>query len=132
MRIARELVDEIVAHAREEAPNECCGVIGGADGRATSVRRGENLHASPLRFEIADPIKLLNAIESDGEELVGIYHSHTRSAPLPSQTDVNLARLWPDQLWVICGLVDPSQPEVRAFSITDGSVEEVELTVEEA
>ncbi len=132
MRIARELVDEIVAHAKEEAPNECCGVMGGADGRATSVRRGKNLHASPLRFEIADPIKLLNAIEADGEELVGIYHSHTRSAPLPSQTDVNLARLWPDPLWVICGLADPSIPEVRAFSITDGSVEEVELTVEEA
>ncbi len=132
MRIARELVDEIVAHAKEEAPNECCGVIGGADGRATSVRRGENLHASPLRFEIADPIKLLNAIEADGEELVGIYHSHTRSAPLPSQTDVNLARLWPDPLWVICGLADPSVPEVRAFSIADGSVEEVELTVEGA
>jgi [CysO sulfur-carrier protein]-S-L-cysteine hydrolase len=133
MVISKALIDELTDHARDEAPNECCGLLGGRDGRATSVRRGENLHASPLRFEIANPLPLLNAIEDDGEELVAIYHSHTRSEAYPSQTDVNLARLWPDPLWVICSLADPERPVVRAFAIRDGEVEEVgvEVDVEE-
>ena len=130
MRIAPQLVDEIVAHAREEAPNECCGLVGGRNRRATSIRRGENLHRSPLRFEIANPLPLLNAIEDAGEALVGIYHSHTRSDAYPSQTDVNLARFWPDPLWLICSLAG-NEPVVRAFEIRDGRIAEAELEVEE-
>ena len=131
MRIRRDLLDEIVAHAREEAPNECCGLVGGRDGLAASILRGENLHHSPLRFEIANPLPLLNAIEDAGEELVGIYHSHTRSEAYPSQTDVNLARFWPDPVWLICSLADAERPTVRAFAIRDGAVDEVALEVEE-
>jgi [CysO sulfur-carrier protein]-S-L-cysteine hydrolase len=131
MRVGPDLLDEVVAHAREEAPNECCGLVGGRDGRATSVRRGENLHRSPLRFEIANPLPLLNAIEDAGEELVAIYHSHTRSEAYPSQTDVNLARFWPDPLWLICSLADSERPVVRAFEIRDSRVSEVDLEIEE-
>jgi proteasome lid subunit RPN8/RPN11 len=130
VRIAQQLIDEIVAHAREEVPNECCGLIGGRDGLATSVRRARNLFESPLRFEVANPIPILNAIDEAGEELAGIYHSHTKSEAYPSQTDVNLARGWPDPLWFICSLADPDAPVVRAFAIRDGAVEEVELVVE--
>ena len=129
MRIPRDLHDEIVAHAREDVPNECCGLLGGRDGEVTSVRRAENLFSSPLRFEVANPVKLLNSIEDAGEELAGIYHSHTKSEAYPSQTDVNLARGWPDPLWFICSLADPDQPVLRAFAIRDGNVEEVELEV---
>ncbi len=129
MRISRRLHDEIVAHAREDAPNECCGLLGGRDGEITSVHRAENLFASPLRFEVANPVKLLNRIEDSGEELAGIYHSHTRSEAYPSQTDVNLARGWPDPLWFICSLADADEPVVRAFAIRDGNVAEVELEV---
>jgi proteasome lid subunit RPN8/RPN11 len=127
MRIAQALIDEIVAHAREDAPNECCGLIGGRDGTATSVHRAENLFASPTRFEVANPVKLLSAIEGAGEDLAGIYHSHTKSEAYPSQTDVNLARGWPDPLWFICSLADADAPVVRAFAIRDGEVDEVEL-----
>jgi [CysO sulfur-carrier protein]-S-L-cysteine hydrolase len=129
MRIPRRFHDEIVAHARDDAPNECCGLMGGRDGEITSVHRAENLFASPLRFEVANPVKLLNAIEGAGEELAGIYHSHTKSEAYPSQTDVNLARGWPDPLWFICSLADSEQPVLRAFAIRDGVVEEVELEV---
>ena len=128
MHIARELLDEIVAHARDDAPNECCGLVGGRDGRATSVHRAKNLYPSPLRFEVANPVPLLRAIEEAGEELVAIYHSHTRSEAYPSQTDVNMARGWPDPLWVICSLQDPGNPVVRAFTIRDDVVTPVELT----
>jgi proteasome lid subunit RPN8/RPN11 len=129
MRIAKALADEIVAHSREDAPNECCGLIGGRNGEATSVHRAENLFASPLRFEVRNPVPLLRAIEDAGEDLAGIYHSHTRSEAYPSQTDVNLAQGWPDPLWFICSLKDPEEPVLRAYAIRDGAIDEVQLEV---
>lgn len=132
MRIARSLIDEIVAHAREDLPNECCGMIGGRDGAASSVYRARNAFASPLRFDV-HPQDLFEITErripEAEEELVAIYHSHPNSEAFPSQTDINLARGWPDPLWVICSLADPDEPVVRGFRIDDGSVAEVELAV---
>ena len=131
MRISRQIVDEIVAHAREEAPNECCGMIGGSDGAATSVHRVANEFASPLRYrmESGEQIKAWNAIHDGGDELLAIYHSHTKTAARPSQTDVNEAELWPDTIQVIVSLEDPDRPDVRAFWIRDGSVSEEQLDV---
>lgn len=130
MKIARELYDEIVAHARAEAPNECCGMIAARDGRATKVYPAENVAASPLRYEIGgkQQLEILDAIEEAGDELGAIYHSHTRTAPEPSQTDINLA-FYPDSLYVIIGLAR-EEPDVRAWRIVDGKVSEAELIVE--
>ena len=102
MRIAPSLIDEMVAHAREDLPNECCGMVGGSDGEASVVIPVANAAASPLRFEM-DPqgqYDALKRIEGDGGELLAIYHSHTKSAAYPSQTDVNQAVSWPDAIWV--------------------------------
>ncbi len=130
MRIARSLVDEIVAHAREDLPNECCGMVGGGDGEARTVYRAENAEASPLRYSIEakEQFRLMEAIERAGEELVGIYHSHTKSPAHPSQTDVNLAG-WPDAVYLIASLEDADEPEVRGFWIRDGKIEETVLDV---
>ena len=130
MRIPRALVAEIVEHAQREAPNECCGMIGALDGGASSVYPAENEFASPMRFQIEshDQLRIVNEIEARGEELAGLYHSHTRSEAYPSQTDVNLAEWWPGVTWVICSLAG-SEPDVRAFAIEDGKVEEVEIVV---
>ncbi len=131
MRIARSLIDEIVAHARADLPNECCGLLGGRDGELTSVHRARNAAATWLRYELhpADQLRIMNRIEADGEELRGIYHSHTKSEAYPSQTDINLAAAWPDPLYLICSLEDADAPVVRAFEIRDGAVEEVDLDV---
>jgi proteasome lid subunit RPN8/RPN11 len=131
MRIARPLLEEIVSHARDEAPNECCGMVAGADGRATSVHRARNAEASPLRYVIhpTDQFEIITEIEERGEEVAAIYHSHTKSPAEPSQTDINLAQNWPDPVYLICSLAD-SEPTVRGFVIHDGRVEEVELVVE--
>jgi [CysO sulfur-carrier protein]-S-L-cysteine hydrolase len=133
VRIARELVDEIVAHAREEAPNECCGMVSGADGRATAVHRARNAEASPFRYLIhpQDQFRITIAIEERGEEIAAIYHSHTRSAAEPSQTDINLAENWPDPLYLICSVADPNAPELRAFQIRGSRADEVDLDVDE-
>ncbi|SRR5581483_1625713 len=129
MRIARALLDEIVEHARAEAPNECCGIVAGRDGRATRVFRARNAFESPLRYEVhpQDLLRITTAIEEAGEEVAAIYHSHVSSPAYPSQTDVNLATNWPDPIYLICSLAEAGAPEVRAFTIRDGAVEEVEL-----
>jgi [CysO sulfur-carrier protein]-S-L-cysteine hydrolase len=129
--IAPELVDEIVAHAREEAPNECCGMVSGSDGRASRVYPARNAEASPLRYTIhpQDQIRIMSEIDDRGEELAAIYHSHTKTPAEPSQTDINLAQNWPDPVYLICSMVDPQAPNLRGFAIRDGRVEEVELDV---
>jgi len=130
VRIAQAQLDELIAHAREDFPNECCGMIGARDGRAERVFRAVNAAASPLRYEIdgADQYRVQMAIEDAGLELGAIYHSHTRSAPYPSQTDINLA-FYPEALYVIVGVAGP-EPEVRAYRIVGGEVAEVPLAVE--
>ena len=131
MRVARELLDEMIAHAREEAPNECCGMVASENGRAVKVYRAVNAAASPLRYEIDghDQYRIQTAIEDAGLDLGAIYHSHTRSDPYPSQTDINLA-FYPDSLYLIVGLAGAA-PQVRAYTIRDGHVRDAELTVEE-
>jgi [CysO sulfur-carrier protein]-S-L-cysteine hydrolase len=130
LRIARSLVDDIVEHARSEAPNECCGMIASVDGRAVAVYRVPNSAASPLRYEMEpkEQYRVQTAIEDAGQDLAAIYHSHTRSDPYPSQTDINLA-FYPDAVYVIVG-VKADEPDVRAWTIVDGQVGEAELIVE--
>jgi proteasome lid subunit RPN8/RPN11 len=132
MRIPRHIVDEIVAHSRQDAPNECCGMIGGRDGEATSLYRARNADESPLRYTVhpQDQFRIMEEIDERGEELTAIYHSHTGSAAYPSQTDINLAEGWPDPLYLICSVADPGSPELRAFAIREGRVEEANLDVD--
>jgi proteasome lid subunit RPN8/RPN11 len=129
MRISRDLYAEMVAHAKADAPNECCGMIASSDGEAVTIYRAENAAASPLRYEIdgAEQYRIQMAIEDAGHDLGAIYHSHTRSAPYPSQTDINLA-FYPEALYVIVGLSD-GEPEVRAYTIRDGQVADADLDV---
>ena len=128
MRIGQALLDEIVEHARADAPNECCGLIGARDGVATSVHRMRNLKASPLAFEMHGPevMRIIDEIEDAGAELKGMYHSHTRTEPYPSQTDRNFAKLWPGLEWVIVGLTG-EEAEVRSYLIEDGAVQRVDI-----
>ena len=124
MKIARTLLDEIVAHAVRDAPNECCGLVVGRDGTATAGHALENLAASPFRFDI-DGRELIRFAfaDEDEDQLVAIYHSHTRSEPFPSQTDVNFAALWPGVEWLIVGISKNAEPVVRSYLIDDGVIE---------
>jgi proteasome lid subunit RPN8/RPN11 len=137
MVIAAALLEDMVAHAREEYDAECCGLLaygagssGGEEPEVTLVHRARNVYESRKRFEI-DGRELLGAItsfEEQGWELGGIYHSHTHTAPYPSQTDINFAANWPGLEWVIVGLAE-ERPEVRCYLIEQGRVQEVPLTV---
>jgi proteasome lid subunit RPN8/RPN11 len=131
VKISRALVDEMVAHAREDLPNECCGMVAGRDGEATEVIRVENAAASPLRYEM-DPkaqYEAWKSIEDGGRELLAIYHSHTKSAAYPSQTDVNQAVAWPDQVYVIVSLADEDAPDVKGYFLKDLTIADAEITI---
>lgn len=131
MKIAQAQIDELIAHARDDAPNECCGVIAGRDGVAEQVYRIKNVHASPLRYSLDDieSMRVYDEIDERGQQQIAVYHSHTRSAAYPSQTDINLAH-YPELLYVIISLADPDAPDVKAFTIVDRKVSEVDLEIE--
>ena len=129
MRISRAHRDELYAHAREEAPNECCGYLRLSDGRVDEVLRAENVYHAPTRFMLDDR-SLFAANELDDEGYgVAVYHSHPRSPAEPSQTDINIA-MYPHWLYLIVSLAG-EQPEVRAWRIVDGQVDEEELEVDD-
>jgi desampylase len=117
-----------VAHARETAPRECCGLLFGDGEVADRLVRGRNVHATPeTRYEI-DPAQLREAIAGNDDTdrfLVGIYHSHPRTEPKPSEFDIANAR-WPEQVYVLTSLrFDP--PEVFAYRIKGGKSEKISI-----
>ena len=130
MRIAQAHLDEIVAHAVRDLPNECCGLVGVRDGRVTHVLPLENMAASPFRFEMGiDQQRAIDEIEDAGSEVGAMYHSHPRTDAWPSQTDMSLSDRWPGLEWVIVGFVS-TEPVVRSFRVTTTGVEALDLEVE--
>ena len=121
-------LDEMIAHAREEAPNECCGIIAGQDGRPVKLFRAVNAEASPYRYSVEpkDLLRIFRECEENDWEFLAIYHSHTASEAYPSPTDVRLA-FWPEAYYVLVSLQESDKPVVRAFRILDGAVSEEEL-----
>lgn len=143
-QIGRALVDEMIAHAREELPNECCGMVHGRDGAPVAVHRVTNDAASPYRYEM-NPLQMMRlerARDESGETLFAIYHSHVASEARPSPTDVRMAffppgeierePMFPDTFYILVSLAS-EPPSVRAFHIrTGGVVEEEPIAVIEA
>jgi proteasome lid subunit RPN8/RPN11 len=114
--------DELRAHAADEAPNECCGLLALRDGIADRYVRGVNRLASPYRYEleIAPDVWFL---EDEGYELA-VFHSHPVTEPIPSRTDRELAGLWEGRIFVIYGL---AVDRLRAWRIARNGVEELSI-----
>jgi proteasome lid subunit RPN8/RPN11 len=114
---------ELRAHAAEEAPNECCGLLIFRDAVAERYERGRNTLASPYRYELEiDPS--LWFLEDEGYELA-VFHSHPETEPVPSRTDRELAGLWSGRPFLIYGL---KLDELRAWRIARDEVIELELS----
>jgi len=122
--------DEIIAHARDGLPNEACGILAGQDGRVERFFPAESDEPSPYyyRIEARDQIRIMNAIDDAGLDLVGIYHSHTSSPAYPSRTDAEQA-FWPDAVYVIVSLAEPAA-DVRGYRMQDMAITEEALRVE--
>ncbi len=130
LTLPEHVLDEMIAHARAEAPNECCGIVAGLDGRPVKLFRARNAEASPYRYNVdsQDLFRIYRECEGNGWEFLAIYHSHTASPAYPSPTDVRLA-FWPESYYLLVSLQDPERPMVRAFRIIDGQVREEKLGV---
>jgi [CysO sulfur-carrier protein]-S-L-cysteine hydrolase len=114
---------ELVAHASDEAPNECCGLVLVRDGVAVEYIRGVNKLASPYRYELyIDPF-VWSEIDEDVEQVV--FHSHPETEPRPSRTDRELAGLWSGRPFLIYGL---KLDDLRAWRIARDEVEEIPIT----
>jgi [CysO sulfur-carrier protein]-S-L-cysteine hydrolase len=115
--------EQLIAHARAEAPNEACGLVAFRDGVAERYLPGENTLASPYRFELrpADPADFF--LEDDGYELA-VFHSHPETAPRPSRTDIENIGLWEGRPYLILGLATDN---LAGWRIQDGRVEPLSL-----
>jgi proteasome lid subunit RPN8/RPN11 len=122
----RATLSDLLQHAREELPNECCGLLIGRRGAVTGSARARNLQASPMRYLVdpADHFAAMRAARSQGLHVVGAYHSHPASDPVPSASDVAEATGGRDFLYVI---VSPAGDEVRAYYLISGDVKLVDL-----
>ena len=127
--------EALMRHARAELPNEACGLLSGslADALASLFHPARNAEASPLRYNVDpdDLVRITFAIEDAGQDLVAIFHSHTRSPGVPSATDRRAAQ-YPDVFYLLAALADPSAPPeraLRAWRIHGGQSFEVALRV---
>ena len=122
------MIDEIIAHARAEVPNECCGIIGGSNGSAVRLIRATNAEQSPYRYSIAprEILTILDELDELGAEVMVIYHSHTHTPAYPSPTDVRFSGGFPDAYYLLVSLAE-AEPDVRAYHMRDGAVTEEQL-----
>ena len=126
MTLPRAVRDAVVAHAREAAPAECCGMLIGGAGRVTASVRARNIADRPTRF-VVDPVDHIRArreARDVGLDVVGFYHSHPHSTPEPSETDLAEAS-YPNYVYVIVGLKDEAA-DVRVYRFT-GEAFELEI-----
>lgn len=130
LKLCRSQVEEIIEHARAEAPLEACGLL---TGRGTSVERVhamKNADESPVSYRL-DPeeqYRVFVETEEDGSELIGIYHSHPKSDAYPSSRDIDMA-YYPEAVYVIVSLAGGGAADVRGFRIRDGTIEEDQIIV---
>jgi proteasome lid subunit RPN8/RPN11 len=122
--VPTEIREQLVEHARGEAPNEACGLVAFRDGVAERYLPGDNALASPYRFELRprDPADFF--LEDEGYELA-VFHSHPETAPKPSRTDIENIGLWEGRPYLILGL---ASDELAGWRINDGQVEPLTLT----
>jgi proteasome lid subunit RPN8/RPN11 len=136
LRIRQDIVDDIVAHARRDHPDEACGVVAGPAGSDTPTRFIPMLNAARSQtfyeFDSMDLLKLYRELDERDEEPVVIYHSHTATEAYPSRTDVSLAQE-PNAHYVLVSMRDGAHVrgpvEFRSFRIVEGDVTEEEVEV---
>ena len=135
LRLPAAVRDDLVAHAREGAPDEVCGVLAGTHGEpsvASASRRATNAAAHPRDRYALDPaeqLDLMRELEADGDAVVGFYHSHPRGPPAPSDVDAGEAT-WEGYSYVIVSPADG--PTVRSWRWTGEAFEAERVQVMDA
>jgi [CysO sulfur-carrier protein]-S-L-cysteine hydrolase len=138
LSLPRGVAEAVLGLARAELPNEACGLLAGAfdpagAGRGSVFHPARNVEASPLRYNVhpEDLVRIVFAIEDAGEDLVAIFHSHTRTPAVPSATDRRTAQ-YDRPFYLLATLAEPDAPPeraLRAWRIMGGHSFEVPLRV---
>ena len=135
LTIPASVAHRLLEHARSELPNEACGLLAGdlATGTAREFHPARNEDESPLRYNVHpdDLVRIILGIDDAGEDLVGIFHSHTHTPAVPSATDLRSAQ-YPDAFYVLATLSDPDAgpaEALRAWRIVNEQSTEVRLTI---
>jgi proteasome lid subunit RPN8/RPN11 len=114
----------LVAHSKEESPNEACGLVLLRDGHAERYERGRNAAASPYRFELEFDDPEIWYAEDDGYELA-VFHSHVSAPAHPSRTDVENIGLWEGKPYLVYSL---HEDDLAAFRIEGGQIHDLSVT----
>ena len=130
VRVRADLLEEMLLHARREPQMECCGLLAGRDGAITEIFPATNALASATAYEIAprELFALFRMLRDKGLTHLGQYHSHLSSDNFPSPSDIEQAG-YPDQAYFIVSLRADAAKPVRAFSIHEGRVQELEILI---
>ncbi len=130
LEIPQEMVDRVVAHARRDHPDECCGVISAKDGRAARLFEMENAERSPTGFvfDSQEWLRVYRDIDDADEEPLAVYHSHTATEAYPSRTDVRWSATAGFPHWLLVS-TRSAELELRTYTIEDGVVTEQEVRV---
>lgn len=131
IRLTRRDYLNIIRHAKEEYPNEACGILGGIGRRASKVYKMANISENPKTCYFMKPeeqLKVFNKMRLLGIEMLAIYHSHSSSPPYPSKMDCKMA-FYPDVDYIIISLKDLNRPEVRNFRISGCNIKEEEIII---
>jgi proteasome lid subunit RPN8/RPN11 len=130
LEIPEDLLSRVIEHARREYPLESCGLLAGKKGKITKVYSMENTEKSSSSYLMApeEQLRVFREVEEEGLELSAIYHSHPHSPAFPSQRDVDHA-FYPDSLILIISLMDSKVPQVGAFQIENGKIEQKGLKI---
>ena len=136
IKIPRKVLAQIISHALEEDPDECCGFLIGKGSEVIRSCRARNVHENRVSRYSMDPVQVMEIqqeADNRNERFVDIYHSHTYTQGYPSETDINNAvdSGWTDPYYVLVSLVEKTRPVVRAYTIGDNrKVDEVVIVTD--
>jgi proteasome lid subunit RPN8/RPN11 len=118
IRIPKFIYQKMVAHAKKEWPLECCGILSGRDGTVEKAFELQNAEKSPIQYSMSpqEQLRVFEEMEKGAMEMLAIYHSHPRTIPFPSETDVKLA-FYPEVASIIISLKEEKKPVAKAFRI---------------
>jgi proteasome lid subunit RPN8/RPN11 len=129
MILPQTIIDKLIAHAKEENPNECCGIVAGKNEEATRVYRMTNTEKSPFRYRMdsKEQFNVQREIDEQEMKILAYYHSHTHTEAYPSATDIRMAiwndtkeAIWPEVSYILISLMDNDYPQIKTFRILDG------------
>jgi proteasome lid subunit RPN8/RPN11 len=128
IEIPADIREAMISHAKQGLPNEACGLLVGREARVEHFYPMRNADHSPVTYRLdpTEQLHVFNELEDKGWELLGIFHSHTHTRAFPSDTDRRQA-FYPEAHYVLLSLANRDAPDLRAFFIDDGKVDEQEV-----